>query len=574
MLKSKIQNHHLTAMLSISISLSSACSLFDEMPQRPKTPPNKMAQQFHSPMVHAKDYNVPSLSHNLSSKFSSTMLPLKRRAILHLLRSRIRENDILTAMQLHSPVLKYGYSSDVYVASVLVDAYAKCGFVEDAHKVFVDISVRDLVLWNVMVSCYALNGLGEESLKVFVLMRLKGFFGDGFTFSSLLSACSSLGCCELGRMIHSLIEKLGLSCDVVVGSALVDMYAKCCEIVDARRAFDARGARNVVSWNAMIVGYGQCGEGKEAMKLLSRMIKFGFKPDELTLASILSSCAHIAATNETTQVHGYAVKMGFQDFVSIGNALIIAYAKNGFIDDAFSSFCLITGPDLVTWSSMVSSYAYHGLPSDAIDLFEKMLREGIRPDGVALLGVLSACSHAGLVEEGLRYFASMRNEYQISLNSEHYTCLVDLLGRANQLEVAYSVLSNMCLKPDADVLGAFIGACKVHGNTRLAKWAAEKLFKLQPSEPVNYKLMSNIYSSTGQWEDVATVRSTMRTKCCTNMPGFSWIEIGGTVRSFVSNDVSYVQASEIRKMLRVLVTLMKKASMIDEILMDHDLAVM
>ncbi|XP_057981468.1 pentatricopeptide repeat-containing protein At2g46050, mitochondrial [Malania oleifera] len=475
-----------------------------------------------------------------------------------LLRACLDLNDVQIGKQLHCLIVKWGFHLSCFVSSALVDLYAKFGLVEDARCVFEHVISRDLVLWNVMVSCYALNCLGVEGFRVFNLMRLEGVNGDDFTFTSLLNSFGTLGTCELGKQIHSLIIKLSFGLDVLVASALVDMYAKNESIDDAKKAFDEMSIRNVVSWTTMIVGYGRNGDGKEAMKLLQKMRREDFDPDELTLASILSSCANLSAVSEIEQIHAQAFKNGFQAFLSIANALINAYSKCGSISNAFQSFISVPEPDLVTWTSIIGAYAFHGLSRQSISSFEKMLYNGMRPDRIAFLGVLSACSHGGLVSEGLHYFNLMTSGYQIVPDSEHYTCLVDLLGRAGLLDEAFDALNSMPNEPESNTLGAFIAACIVHKNVGLAKWAAEKLFVLEPNKPVNYTVMSNMYACSGHWLDVARVRKMMKSRCDNKFPGCSWLEIAGKVHTFLSSDKSHPQAVEVFSMLGLLIKLMKE----------------
>lgn len=461
-------------------------------------------------------------------------------------------NDIDGGIQMHCLIIKFGFSLNGFVGSALVDFYAKCCSAEDAYQVFNEIESKDLVLWNVMVSSYVLNGLGGEAFRIFESMRTGGVMGDEFTFCSLLNSCSILGSGELGKQMHCLIIRLSLDSDVLVASALVDMYAKNGNLEDACSAFEEMAIRNVVSWTTMIVGYGKNGEGKEAMKLFRQMLQVGLKPDDLALASLLSSCANLAAATEAIQLHAHVVKCGLEEFLSVGNALVSAYSRCGCIANAFKSFSLICKPDLVTWTSMIGACAFHGLAREAVEIFEKMLHEGVRPDRIAFVGVLSACSHAGLVDEGLHYFNLMRRDHHIVPDSEHYTCLVDLFGRAGHLDEAYNILINMPFEPGANVLGAFIGACKVHGEIKLAEWAAHMLLELEPDEAVNYAVMSNIYAAEGSWSEVARVRKMMRNRTNYKVPGCSWTEIGGQVHTFVSNDKSHPQVAEIYSILDIL----------------------
>ncbi|KAK1697721.1 hypothetical protein QYE76_014418 [Lolium multiflorum] len=265
--------------------------------------------------------------------------------------------------------------------------------------------------------------------------------------------------------------------------------------------------RNSVSWNAIIVCYGQHGGGKEALQLFVSMLRNDdgccCRPDELTLASLLSSCANMAAAYEATQLHAYALKRGLQGYLQVANALIMAYGKNGFLLQATQTFATIRNPDIVSWSSMVSSFAYLGCAKSAIRVFDRMLRQGVRPDGIAFLGVLSACSHAGLVQDGLKYFLVMTTDYQIDPCPQHLACLVDLLGRAGRVQDAYNVLLNMSCQTNTDVIGAFLAACKTRGNIELAKWAADRLLCLEPNESATYLLISNAYAAAGAWTELA-----------------------------------------------------------------------
>jgi pentatricopeptide repeat protein len=471
------------------------------------------------------------------------------------------------AQTLHPLALKSGRATEARVATALAVAYARWGLVAHARRVFDEAPRRDLVLYNAMVSCYASHGLAREAWALFAAARRSGIAPDGFTFSALLRPPPRRGrhptagavddglLLRMGALAHSLVLRLGLLADVVVATALLDMYAKCGRVDEARWVFDAMAVRNVVSWNAIVVCYGRVGGGKDAVELFRWMLRDGSCcPDELTLASVLSSCASVAAANEATQVHAYAIKRGFHRFLQVANAVITAYGKTGFAREAGQMFAMICDPDVVTWSCMVSSLAYLGLCKDAVHVFERMLQQGVQPDSVAFLGVLSACSHAGLVEEGLHYFLMMARGYNIDPNSQHLACLVDLLGRAGRIQDAYNIVIKLSCENNADIVGAFLGACKLRGKIELAKWAADRLLCLEPSEAVNYLLMSNAFAAAGAWNELAKVRSVMRHRCGSKVPGCSWIEVGGTVQTFVSNDVVLHQSIEMQQMVQLTIS--------------------
>ncbi|KAL5171718.1 Pentatricopeptide repeat-containing protein, mitochondrial [Glycine soja] len=260
------------------------------------------------------------------------------------------------------------------------------------------------------------------------------------------------------------------------------------------------------------------------------------------------------------EAHVFVVKSSFQEFSSVANSLISAYSKCGSITSACKCFRLTREPDLVTWTSLINAYAFHGLAKEAIEVFEKMLSCGVIPDRISFLGVLSACSHCGLVTKGLHYFNLMTSVYKIVPDSGQYTCLVDLLGRRGLINEAFEFLRSMPMEAESNTLGAFIGSCNLHENIGMAKWAAEKLFIKEPEKNVNYAVMSNIYASHRHWYDVEGVRRMMGNKCDARVPGCSWIEISNQVHSFVSNDKTHLKALEMYATLKMLLWPMKEKS--------------
>ncbi|XP_057454662.1 pentatricopeptide repeat-containing protein At2g46050, mitochondrial [Lotus japonicus] len=469
-----------------------------------------------------------------------------------LIGSCVQFHNIGVGIQLHCYTVKVGFDLDCFVGCALVDLYAKCGLVENARRAFCAVPCRDLVMCNVMISCYALNCLPEEAFSMFNLLRMDGANGDEFTFSSLLSVCDTLEYYDIGKLAHSLILRQAFDSDVLVASALINMYAKNENITDARGVFDEMLIRNVVAWNTIIVGCGNYGDGSEVLKLLRDMLREGFSPDELTISSTISLCGYASAITETLQTHAIAVKLSFQEFLSVANSLISAYSKCGNITSALKCFRLTEEPDLVTWTSLIHAYAFHGQAEKATEMFEKMLSCGVVPDRVSFLGVLSACAHCGLVTKGLHYFNLMTSVYQIVPDSDHYTCLVDLLGRYGLIDEAFELLRSMPVEVESDTLGAFIGSCKLHANIGLAEWAAEKLFIIEPEKSVNYAAMSNIYASQRDWCDVERVRKMIGDKGDAKVPGCSWIEVANQVHSFVSRDKTHPKALEMYATLKML----------------------
>eukprot|EP01018_Ginkgo_biloba_P022100 Gb_10157 [translate_table: standard] len=466
--------------------------------------------------------------------------------------------------QVHVQIIKANVHLDVFVASALVDMYAKCGSIENAQKVFDKMHKRDEVAWNGMITGYAQNEHGEEALKLFRQMQQSDIEQDHFAFIGVLKACASLLALEQGKQVHSHITKSGLELDVSVGNALLDMYAKCREINDSRKLFDDMVNPDAVSWSAMIGGYAQNEHGEEALKLSRQMQEAGVKSSEFSFASALKACASLAALEQGKQFHGHIIKTEFESDVFVGSALIDMYAKCGNIEDAGKAFCKIPERNVVSWNAMIGGYAQHGHGKDAIQLFEDMQQAGMHPNDITFVGVLSACSHVGLVDESHYYFDSMSQNYGITPRLEHYACVVDLLGRAGRLDEAENFIKEMPVKPGVVVWRTLLAACRIHGNVELGKQAARCALELEPQDDATYVLLSNIYAAAGKWDDVSQVRNMMKNRGVKKEPGTSWIEIKNKVHAFVVSDRSHPQMEEIFALLERLTEQIKGAGYVPD----------
>ncbi|XP_057863845.1 pentatricopeptide repeat-containing protein At2g13600 isoform X2 [Cryptomeria japonica] len=502
--------------------------------------------------------------------------------------------------QIHGDVIRRGLCADVYLGSALVDMYAKGGSIEDARQMFDEMPERNVVSWNGMIAGYDQNGFSYKALELFVQM-LKEDDGivmpDQFTVATVVSACASLSDLALGMQIHCyLIKNDSIVWDVFVGNALVDMYAKCGRVDLARQMFDkmperdviswtaliagyAKSAnfkeaqevfdqmpqRNVISWNAIIAGRAQNGHCEEAIGLFRKMKREGIYPTHYTFANVLSACASLATLELGEQVHSHIVKAGFQfktgfdADVFVGNSLVDMYAKCGSIIKARLAFDKLHDRDGVSWNAMIVGYAQNGYGKEALEVFEQMLQEGMTPDRITLVGVLSACSHAGLVDEGRNYFSSMSQDHCITPLSEHYACMIDILGRAGHLNEAEKIIKSMPFEPDSITYGALLAACRIHGNVELGRWAAEHIFELDPQNSGPYVLLSNLYADAGRWDDVDKVRKLMKDRGVQKKPGCSWVEVNSKVHIFTAEDTSHPQAREIYASLERMAAQMKEA---------------
>lgn len=409
------------------------------------------------------------------------------------------------AKKIHSDIKKSGIKLNICMSNALIDMYSKCGSLNDAWHVFHLISNRDVVTWNAMIAGLTKHGYCEEVFKLFQQMELEGVHPDQVTFVSVLNACATLGDLEKGKQIHSDMARTVIKPNIFVKNALIDMYAKCGSIDSARQLFDNMPERNVVSWNAMIVGYAKLGLAAEVLKLYKEMALEGTKPDEVTFVSILNACASLTALEEGIQMHNHILKTGLGCDLFVGNALIDMYAKCGRVENARGVLDKMPKVDVVSWNAMLAGYAQHGHAKEALQLVDQMVHKGVEPNHVTLLAVLSACSHAGLLDEGHYYFNSMTHDHGISPAAEHYVCMVDLLGRCGHLQEAERLIRRMPFEPSAVVWRALLGSCRIHGNMDLAIHAAECVLVMEPHDDATFLLLSNIYACTGRWDDQARV---------------------------------------------------------------------
>eukprot|EP01018_Ginkgo_biloba_P031204 Gb_39249 [translate_table: standard] len=458
----------------------------------------------------------------------------------------------------HGYIIRSGFESDVLVGTAIIDMYAKHGSIEFGHQLFNKMSKKDVISWNTMVAGYSQNGYAREALTLFYQMQQQNIMPDSVTLAIALQSCAHLGAVEEGKWIHHHIVRSGFMSDVFVGTALIDMYGKCGSIEIARRLFDKMSKRNVVSWNAMIAGYAQNGNAIEALSLFHQMQLTDMTPDSVTMVSILQACAHLGALQEGKCIHDHIIQSGFESDVFVGTALVDMYAKCGSIEIAQQLFNGMSERNVASWNAMIAGLGMHGHGEDALSVFSQMQQTGMIPNHITFICVLSACSHAGLVDEGWQYFDCMSRDYCITCKMEHYACMVDLLGRAGHLDEAQDFIKNMPLEPDASVWGALLGACRIHCNIELGTHVAEHIFYLEPENTGYYVLLSNIYAAAGRWDDAAKVRTVIQDRGLKKTPGCSFIEVNNRVHAFLAGDRSHPQSEKIYGMLEALSAQMKE----------------
>lgn len=470
----------------------------------------------------------------------------------------------LAGKSIHSKSIRSGYVSDTVVSNSIMFMYLKSGALREVHKVFDEMRHRSSSSYNVMIALCGASGEPRLNGAVWGIVRdmqIEGIRPDSFTVSSLLPLCGKES--VYGRELHCYILKNEMDLDSVLhaGCCLIDMYCRNNKVTLGRQVFNQMKFRNVYAWTAMINGYTQSPDPDEALVLFRNMqVMDGIEPNKITLVSVLPACTVLGGLMTGNQIHGFAIRKELNRDVSLSNALIDMYSKCGSLDYAMrvfedGSFC----KDAISWSSMISGCGLHGKGQEALHLYEKMLQLGMRPDNASVVGVLSACGRSGLVNEGLRIYTTLVKEYGLKPSLEICACVVDILGRSGQLELALDFIKTMSVDPGPSIWGALVSASITHGNAVIRDLAYGFLINVEPENPSNYITLSNSYAYSRRWDVVAEVRTLMREKRLQKFPGCSWISINGTTHRFYVANVAHPCANSIREMLQKLMSVMQGA---------------
>ncbi|KAL6580163.1 Pentatricopeptide repeat-containing protein, mitochondrial [Orobanche minor] len=470
-----------------------------------------------------------------------------------LIKCCIAHGAIKQAKRVHHHVFSNGYEPKTFLINSLLNMYAKFSLLDEAQLLFDQMRERNVVSWTTMIAAYSNSELNCKALEMFRTMLRDEVRPNMYTCSSVLRACDGLS--NL-KQLHCFIIKVGLELDVFVRSALIDIYSKWGELSSALYMFNEMTTSDLVVWNSIIGGFAQNSDGDEALNIFKRMKRSGLWADQSTLTSVLRACTSLALLEIGSQAHVHVIKFN-RDLV-LNNALLDMYCKCGNLEDADCIFNRMVVKDVISWSTMIIGFAQNGYSQKALTLFEKMRLSGTKPNYITFLGVLFACSHAGLVQDGQYYFKSMKTLFGIDPGREHYGCMVDLLGRAGKIEEAMKLIHEMKCEPDAVTWRTLLNSCRVHRKMDLAEYVARKVLSLDPNDAGTYILLSNIYANTQRWEDVENIRKSMREIGIKKEPGCSWIEISKKVHAFILGDKSHPQVNAIYEELNKITLTLKK----------------
>eukprot|EP00268_Persea_americana_P012599 TRINITY_DN15363_c1_g1_i1.p1 TRINITY_DN15363_c1_g1~~TRINITY_DN15363_c1_g1_i1.p1 ORF type:complete len:948 (-),score=150.05 TRINITY_DN15363_c1_g1_i1:9-2852(-) len=456
--------------------------------------------------------------------------------------------------QIHSRTIKAGLDHDVSVGNALMDMYMKScsNAVEEASLVFKGIVQKNVISWTCLINGLTQNGYDQGALQAYSEMWITGVKPNSFTLSSVLKGCRSLEALRQVRKLHAYIFKTKAHFGITVGNSLVDVYARFGMVDDAWRVIEMMANRDAITYTSLTAGMNQMGHHEMALDIISLMHHDNVNMDGFSLASFLSASASLAAIEPGKQLHCYSIKSGLDHQISVSNGIVDMYGKCGSVNDAYRAFQAITEPNVVSWNGLISGLASNGHFSAALSYFEDMKLVGIQPDDITFLIVLYACSHGGLVDLGLEHFKSMGECYGIPPQSDHYVCLVDLLGRGGRLEEAASVIEDMPFPPDALIYKTLLGSCKVHRNLPLGEYTASCALQMDPSDPAVYVLLSNMYDDAGKSDFGEQMRKMMRDRGLKKIPGQSWMEIRNKIHLFTAGDRSNPQINEIHQKIESL----------------------
>ncbi|PPD91675.1 hypothetical protein GOBAR_DD11384 [Gossypium barbadense] len=443
-----------------------------------------------------------------------------------------RLEDMEMGPTLHGCAIRCGFNSDLYVSNALMDMYCKCSATHFAYSLFSNMDNKDAVSWSTLIAGYSQNCQYLESLQLYLMMNDAEIRTNAVIAATVLPVLSKLKLLKHGKEMHGYILKQGFESDDVVGAALIEFYANCKSMIKAEHVFRVMSDRDITLWNSIVVGYSLNGKIDIAFQIFQRIWDFNLKPNSITLVSILPICSKIGALRYGKEIHAFATRSGLGTAVSVGNALIDMYCKCRSLELAVRVFNQVKERNIVTYNTIISAHGIYGLGEHVFQFFEEMKEARIKPNKVTFIALLTACSHCGLLDRGWSMYHAMMYDYNIPLGMEHYSCIVDLLGRAGHLDDAYDLIKKMPVEPDMNILGSLLGACRVHNRVDLAECLEKHILEKNQKDSGHYALLSNIYSSTGRWKDALKVRTMIKEKRLPKRPGSSWIEVDSRMYMF------------------------------------------
>ncbi|GFP78930.1 putative pentatricopeptide repeat-containing protein at3g01580 [Phtheirospermum japonicum] len=445
-------------------------------------------------------------------------------ALINVVSACAQTFDLKPGKSVHGYMIRMGFENSLSLSNALLNLYGKTGSVKSAANLFEKMPLKDVISWGSMMACYAHNGCYEKALYLFGEISTRKIDPNAVVLISALQACEATCNLDMGRRIHKLASSKKFDLDILVSTALIDMYMNCRSPDDAIHVFGKMPNRDAVCFSSMLHGCVENGMRNKSIEVFRDMLGNNFQPDAFDVVKLLTACSELGVFEQTSCVHGFLIRLGLADNPFLRASLVESYAKCGSLDGAIVIFEQTVDRDVVIWSSMFAAYGFHGQGREALRLFNRMVENSsVTPNKVSFLSVLSACSHAGLLKEGIEIFNTMVDDYGLQPSSKHYGILVDLLGRVGELEKAVGFIGQIQGPVEADVWGALLNSCRIYGNMEIGEIAAKKLFELNKGNAGHYILLANMYADEEKWDDVAKVRRLVRERKLKKVSGQSVI---------------------------------------------------
>ncbi|CAI9113401.1 OLC1v1013997C1 [Oldenlandia corymbosa var. corymbosa] len=444
-------------------------------------------------------------------------------------------SQLLSLKELHGYSIRHGFEDEL-LSNAFITSYARCGLIETARILFDRSESKTVSTYNAYIAVCAQNVDCSKALDICLEMRQSGINADAVTVANLLVACSHLKLLLLGKQVHGFVLRNGLEADHFISSSLISFYFRCEVPRHAQALFNMMDIKGLVDWNALISGYFQNNLPSMALDCFRQMLSDGYQPDEITMVSALGAISQLSALQIGKEAHCFSLKADLLKDNLVVCALIDMYAKSGLIEFSEKIFDLSQDKDAAIFSAMISGYAIHGHGELADMLFRDMSKLSLKPDHFTFIGLLNACSHAGLIENGLKYLAEMQPLHGVEPKLEHYACVVDMLARAGRFADALDLIGVMPVEPDEKIWSSLLSSCIIHNELSLGKNFVDKLLEVAPNRAESYVLVSNFYATFRKWDDVRRVRGRMKEIGLQKDVGCSWTEVGGKSYSFIASD--------------------------------------
>ncbi|KAF5194836.1 Pentatricopeptide repeat-containing protein [Thalictrum thalictroides] len=548
----KIQNlvssNSQSSSVSSSSKLANTLKVFDEIPQSDTFAWNNIVQ------THLTNGDYEFAMWIYPQMLIRGVSPDKHTLPRLLTASRLSDN-FFYGKQIHGQAFKLGFFQERYLVTALMALYGHYDGAEVAKRVFEQCSTnRNSVSWTMLVKLFTTQDKPCLAIEVFKEMVDKEIRVDAVALATVLGACGALKSLREGKKVHDIAKKLGLDLDVLVANSLLKMYMDCGSIKGARMVFDQMRLKDVISWTALVNWYVKNGEFNEALKLFRLMNSEGVKPDSVSVSGILPGCARISAGKNGKEIHAYTIRNGIDINQAVQNALVDMYMKSGFLESASKLFVRMKEKDTISLTVMVLGYSLHGQGEVGVELFHKLKKYmHTETDDIMYDAVLRACNTARMVDEGKSIFKCIREP-----KVEHYALMVSLLARAGLFDEAKTFIEEHHFEWNAEVQRTLLDGCRIYQNKKMAKRIVERLTELEPLNPDNYVLLSNLYAVSAQWDIVQSFREMIRDMGLIPKRAYSWIEVRNKVHVFEAGDVSHPRSEKLYHELEILMNKIKE----------------